>query len=249
VRYQLIPYLYTLFANASFYGYTVARPLFFEFPLDPVTYTIDTFDASLNSSSGTGQFLWGAGLLISPVLMSNPFSTSAYVYLPREEWYLLSDGSRQDNFNFSQPNTGANLYGNYFLLDFPFDTHLPLLVRGGYIIPMFSSNALSVADTVASASLSLVVAMSSRVDMNASAPSARVAHGSLYWDDGSSVVDTSLTASPLPANYAMFNVYMDRAGMGYWRLTIQRSPDSGSMTVATTITSIRVSPSIWFCLV
>ncbi len=30
-RYEILPYLYTLFYNSSYYGYTVARPLFFEY--------------------------------------------------------------------------------------------------------------------------------------------------------------------------------------------------------------------------
>ena len=63
IRYSLLPYYYTLFykanrpvdsANAP--AATVLRPLFFEFPDDQATYTIDR------------QFLVGSSFLVSPVL-------------------------------------------------------------------------------------------------------------------------------------------------------------------------------------
>ena len=63
IRYSLLPYYYTLFYKAhrsvdsnSAPAATVTRPLFFEFPKDPNTYSIDT------------QFLVGSGILISPQL-------------------------------------------------------------------------------------------------------------------------------------------------------------------------------------
>ncbi|KAM7285776.1 lysosomal alpha-glucosidase-like [Ixodes scapularis] len=55
-RYTLLPYLYTLFYRSHTIGETVARPLFFEFPEDPNTYSIDE------------QFLWGPSLMFSPAL-------------------------------------------------------------------------------------------------------------------------------------------------------------------------------------
>ena len=63
IRYSLLPYYYTLFYKAhrevdpqNAPAATVTRPLFFEFPKDPNTYSIDR------------QFMVGSGLLISPVL-------------------------------------------------------------------------------------------------------------------------------------------------------------------------------------
>ena len=56
LRYLFLPYAYTLHYRSHTIGETVVRPLFFEFPLDLVTHSIDT------------QFLFGPALLISPVL-------------------------------------------------------------------------------------------------------------------------------------------------------------------------------------
>uniref|UniRef100_A0ABI7Z2Y0 P-type domain-containing protein n=1 Tax=Felis catus TaxID=9685 RepID=A0ABI7Z2Y0_FELCA len=56
IRYTLLPYLYTLFYRAHTRGDTVARPLVHEFYQDPATWEVHE------------QFLWGPGLLITPVL-------------------------------------------------------------------------------------------------------------------------------------------------------------------------------------
>uniref|UniRef100_A0A8B9EKM4 alpha-glucosidase n=1 Tax=Anser cygnoides TaxID=8845 RepID=A0A8B9EKM4_ANSCY len=56
IRYTLLPYLYTLFYKAHTQGDTVARPVLHEFYSDEATWSVDK------------QFLWGPGLLISPVL-------------------------------------------------------------------------------------------------------------------------------------------------------------------------------------
>ncbi|KAJ3574598.1 hypothetical protein NP233_g1666 [Leucocoprinus birnbaumii] len=59
VRYTLLPYWYTLFANSSQYGTPPVRALFFEFPDEPELFTIDS------------QFLVGRDILVTPVLEPN----------------------------------------------------------------------------------------------------------------------------------------------------------------------------------
>ncbi|KAI0353239.1 hypothetical protein OH77DRAFT_1497460 [Trametes cingulata] len=59
VRYSLLPYWYTLFANASLHGSPPIRALFFEFPDEPELFTVDR------------QFLVGRDLLVTPVLTPN----------------------------------------------------------------------------------------------------------------------------------------------------------------------------------
>jgi len=59
IRYSLLPYWYTLFANASMIGTPPVRALFFEFPDEP-----ELFDIS-------AQFLVGRDILVTPVLVPN----------------------------------------------------------------------------------------------------------------------------------------------------------------------------------
>ncbi|XP_070579688.1 lysosomal alpha-glucosidase-like isoform X1 [Ptychodera flava] len=106
IRYSLLPYLYTLLHRAHQGGYTVARPLFFEFTKDLTTYSIDN------------QFLWGESLLISPVIVEN--ATSVYAYFPNDRWY--------DYYTGSQVETG------WKTLHAPMDT-INLHLRGGFILP------------------------------------------------------------------------------------------------------------------
>ncbi|KAI0641236.1 glycosyl hydrolases family 31-domain-containing protein, partial [Trametes meyenii] len=59
IRYSLLPYWYTLFANASLHGSPPVRALFFEFPDEPELFAVDR------------QFLVGRDLLVTPVLTPN----------------------------------------------------------------------------------------------------------------------------------------------------------------------------------
>lgn len=80
LRYQLLPYLYTLFYKANSEGGMVIKPLFFEFPEDHSTYKIDE------------QFLWGSALLISPVVRFGAKSLKAY--FPKGYWYDYYSGKK-----------------------------------------------------------------------------------------------------------------------------------------------------------
>ncbi|GAB0193757.1 sucrase-isomaltase, intestinal [Grus japonensis] len=73
IRYTLLPYLYTLFYKAHTQGDTVVRPVLHEFYSDEVTWSVDK------------QFLWGPGLLISPVLDAGVDTIQAYI--PDAVWY------------------------------------------------------------------------------------------------------------------------------------------------------------------
>ncbi|KAK3570325.1 hypothetical protein QTP86_017161 [Hemibagrus guttatus] len=73
IRYTLLPYLYTLFYRAYISGDTVVRPVMHEFYSDSATWTVDR------------QFLWGAHLLITPVL--DPGMDTVYAYIPDAVWY------------------------------------------------------------------------------------------------------------------------------------------------------------------
>ncbi|GFQ91347.1 lysosomal alpha-glucosidase [Trichonephila clavata] len=147
IRYLLLPYLYTLFARSHRFGETVARPLFFEFQWDKNTYSIDE------------QFMWGSGLMITPVLY--PDSTSVNVYFPKGLWYSV-DGKL------------TNSSGEKILVDVPL-TDVFIAIRGGNVLPakFFSLN------TAASRlqPFMLIVALDENLR----------ATGELYWDDGDSL--------------------------------------------------------------
>ncbi len=108
LRYQLLPYLYTVFEEAARTGVPVMRPLFLEYPADRRTYRLDT------------AFLLGRDLLIAPVLVEG--ARSREVYVPEGEW-----------FDFW---TGEKIIGpRQARVEAPLD-RVPIFVRGGAIIPM-----------------------------------------------------------------------------------------------------------------
>ncbi|XP_033325789.2 lysosomal alpha-glucosidase [Megalopta genalis] len=149
IRYRLLPYLYTLFFRAHKFGDTVARPLFFEFPDDPITVDIDT------------QFLWGASLMIAPVLEEKELNVSAY--LPQGIWY-----------DYYTKEALSSDVGQWRMLDAPLDT-IPLMIRGGSILS--AQKPASTTTASRKNNFELLVAL----DKN------QTAKGELYWDDGDSL--------------------------------------------------------------
>uniref|UniRef100_A0A8C1BIY9 alpha-glucosidase n=1 Tax=Cyprinus carpio carpio TaxID=630221 RepID=A0A8C1BIY9_CYPCA len=74
IRYTLLPYLYTLFYKAHVNGETVVRPVMHEFYSDSETWAVHK------------QFMWGAHLLITPVL--DPITdrkATINMYLPEDK--------------------------------------------------------------------------------------------------------------------------------------------------------------------
>ncbi len=76
LRYRLMPYLYSLFFEASQSGMPVCRTLMIDHPDDENVYKPD-FE---------NQFLLGESLLICP---QKSTTTISKVYLPKGDWYLL----------------------------------------------------------------------------------------------------------------------------------------------------------------
>jgi alpha-glucosidase len=80
LRQRLLPFMYTLFDEAHRTGAPILRPLLFEFPDDPATYSADD------------EFLLGSALLIAPI--ARPGVEYRHVYLPRSTWVHYWTGER-----------------------------------------------------------------------------------------------------------------------------------------------------------
>ena len=80
LRMRLLPYLYGLFEEAARTGAPVLRPLLFEHPDDPATYTADD------------EFLLGDALLAAPI--TRPGIEHRHVYLPAGTWVQWWTGER-----------------------------------------------------------------------------------------------------------------------------------------------------------
>ncbi|CAG8606975.1 13228_t:CDS:2 [Funneliformis caledonium] len=152
IRYSMLPYYYTLFYEAHSKGSTVWRPLFFEFPSSKHALLIDR------------QFMIGSGLLLSPVL--SPQQTIVEALIPPGLWYDYY--TEKLSFNIT------NLDGIYVDLWAPLKV-LPILIRGGNIIPM-QYPELTTAATKRN-NYYLIVALDGEGD----------AKGTLYVDDGESI--------------------------------------------------------------
>ncbi len=108
LRYRLLPYLYSLFWQASVTGAPILRPLLYEFPQDPqVKHLAD-------------QVMLGSALMAAPVL--RPGVTCRSVYLPAGDWFDWWTGEQI---------TG----GRHILAEAPLE-QMPLYVKAGAVIPM-----------------------------------------------------------------------------------------------------------------
>jgi len=107
MRYELLPYLQSLAYESHTKGYSMLRPLFFEFQSDEDTYTIED------------EFMVGPYLLAAPVILKG--ARAREIYLPEGDWY---------DYHSKELYRG----GRRILYDAPLD-RLPLFVRAGAIIP------------------------------------------------------------------------------------------------------------------
>jgi len=106
LRYQLLPYIYTLFWEAATRGRPILRPLLYHFPRDRATYHL--YD----------QVLLGPSLMAAPVY--RPGVEHRAVYLPEGTWYDWWTGECYD--------------GPMHILAYAPLERMPLYVRGGGII-------------------------------------------------------------------------------------------------------------------
>ncbi|EYB82495.1 hypothetical protein Y032_0358g3401 [Ancylostoma ceylanicum] len=159
-RYSYLPYLFSLHFIASMNGGTVARPLFYEYPKDQNTYDLGH------------QFLWGSSMLVAPVVYQN--ASYVHAYLPEDDWYSLFDS-----------DYGQIINHGYQSLFAPWSSLIPVLVRGGSIIPRQKPNVTT--EYTRKNAFELLVAPGAEFRAK------DAADGFLYWDDGDSIVDSFAT--------------------------------------------------------
>jgi alpha-glucosidase/alpha-D-xyloside xylohydrolase len=107
LRYRLMPYTYTLAAEARDTGLPLMRAMWLHYPRD-------------EHARGLGsQYLWGRDLLVAPIF--TPGATSRDVYLPEGVWYDWWSAEKQ---------TGPKTISRGIDLE-----TMPIYVRAGAIIP------------------------------------------------------------------------------------------------------------------
>jgi oligosaccharide 4-alpha-D-glucosyltransferase len=112
LRYQMLPYNYTLAFENNQKGTPLMRPLFFEEPAN----------VKLLNSSET--YLWGNDFLVTPITKAGTKTTA--VYFPKNNnWFDF----------YSDKKYIAGTTGNVMVVE----DHLPIFVRGGAFIPMIKT--------------------------------------------------------------------------------------------------------------
>ena len=107
LRYQLLPYNYTLAYGQAKEGSPLTRPMFYNDNTD-----INLFNAE-------DQYMWGENILVAPVLHKGTSERS--VYLPKGYWYKY----------FSN----AKIKGGQWINEFVDIENMPLYVKAGSFIP------------------------------------------------------------------------------------------------------------------
>jgi alpha-D-xyloside xylohydrolase len=108
LRYELMPYIYSVAWKTTSESYTPMRPLVMEFRSDTRAQNIGD------------QFLFGPAILVNPV--TEPGAATRHLYLPRTQWYDFWNGKSAD---------GGRSIDAPVTLD-----RIPLYVRAGSIVPM-----------------------------------------------------------------------------------------------------------------
>ncbi|HYY43395.1 MAG TPA: TIM-barrel domain-containing protein, partial [Pyrinomonadaceae bacterium] len=112
LRYQLLPYLYTVFHAHTETGIPILRPLWFNYPADYTLY---------EPPPGFDEYLVGDDLLVAPV--TQPGATERAVYFPKgDAWLDWWTGARHEGGTVAVAPAPLN--------------RLPLFVRVGASIPV-----------------------------------------------------------------------------------------------------------------
>lgn len=161
IRYSLLPYIYTTFAQAHETGSTVMRALAWEFADEPWLANADS------------QFLLGGAILVTPVLAQG--ATSVDGVFPG-----TGDGTTLWYDWYNQTAVTGISRGQNVTIDAPLG-HIPVYIRGGSVVPT-QEPGLTTGESRGNP-WGLLVAL----DLKGAA------QGTLYLDDGESVVPNATT--------------------------------------------------------
>jgi oligosaccharide 4-alpha-D-glucosyltransferase len=115
LRYNLLPYNYTLAYQQAKFGKPLVQPLFYYEQADS------------NLFKAENEFMWGNEILVAPVLEKN--ATERKIYLPKGNWY---------NFFTDEKINGSQWINKKIDLN-----NIPVFVKEGSFIPMFIQNSIS----------------------------------------------------------------------------------------------------------
>lgn len=114
LRYELLPYNYSLAYDQAVNGKPLMRPLYYYNYNDP-----ETFNA-------TDQYFWGDQFLVAPVMTQS--ATSRKVYLPEGQWYRFSDSKLLEGKQWlDQPAELATM---------------PLYAKAGSFVPFWQTDSV-----------------------------------------------------------------------------------------------------------
>lgn len=108
-RYQLMPYIYSLFHEAVTTGMPVQRSLSIQYPFEPFVF----------NHQYQNQYFFGPSILVCPTESTRDILK---VYLPEGEWYSVYNGQKY-------------LGNQEVYVDCPIH-RLPVFVKGGSVLPM-----------------------------------------------------------------------------------------------------------------
>ncbi|XP_036904943.1 maltase-glucoamylase, intestinal [Sturnira hondurensis] len=216
IRYTLLPYLYTLFYRAHTLGETVARPLLHEFYQDSNTWDVHT------------QFLWGPGLLITPVLDEG--AEKVVAYMPDAVWYDYETGGR---VKWRKQKVEMELPGD----------KIGLHLRGGYVFPTQQPATTTVASR--RNPLGLIIALDDNKE----------AKGELFWDDGETkdtvankvylLCEFSVTQNRLDVKIVQ-STYKDPNNLAFKEIKILGTQKPNNVRVMQNDVPSQVSPSVTY---
>nr|BAD08418.1 alpha-glucosidase [Sarocladium implicatum] len=156
IRYRLLDYMYTALWRQSKDGTPAILPMFYIYPEDKNTWDLEL------------QYFYGQGVIVAPVLDEG--ETSVDVYLPKGlfyDWYTHEAiEGKGDTITIAEQDT----------------TMIPLLIRGGVIIPLRAASAATTT-AVRDEDFELLIPLDEEGK----------ASGELYIDDGVSIEQKSHT--------------------------------------------------------